>query len=315
MRPRAAGDIVPGMIEVRELTKDYGEKRALNALSFTARPGVVTGLLGPNSSGKSTALRIIFGREEPSSGTVLVNGRRHATADRPLQHVGASLEAGTLYGERCAAEHVGDLACRNGISRRRAAEVLDDAGLSAMAGTPISGFSLGMRQRLGIACALLGDPGVLLFDEPVHGLDPAGIQWFCDLVRCLAEQGRTVLVASHAVSEMTLIADRLLVIDHGELITETAVSEASALIPGDVFVRSPRRGALARALAGEGACVLAEPDGGLSVTGLAAWRIAAAAADRQLPIQELTPRPASRDGCYLPGITYPESATARRDAR
>jgi ABC-2 type transport system ATP-binding protein len=289
---RACGNIA-GMIEVRELTKDYGDQHAVNRLSFTARPGVVTGVLGPNGSGKSTTMRLILGLDAPTAGTALVNGQRCANVDRPMHTVGALLDASLVPGGRSAAVHLWCQARGNGISRRRVDEVLDESGLSAVAGKPIGEFSLGMRQRLGIAGALLGDPGVLLFDEPANGLDPDGTEWIRDLMRSLAAQGRTILVSSRDMSEMALAADQLLIIDHGELITEVSTWELTERLRRDVFVRSPRRSGLTRVLTGMGATVLAEPEGGLSVTGMDAWRIASAAAAHYIPIQELTPRNAS----------------------
>ncbi len=299
MCARPARGTITGMIEVHELTKDYGGKRAVNRLSFTACPGVVTGFLGPTGSGKSTTMRIILGLDDPTSGTALVNGQRHATVDRPMQTVGALVDVGAMHRGRSAADHLQLLARSNGIGRRRVAEVLEEVGLSAMAGKRIGGFSLGMRQRLGIAGALLGDPGVLLFDDPVSGLDSDGIRWVRDLMRSLAAQGRTVLVSSHHLSEMALTADQLLIIGRGELITETSMRELTERSRRDVFVRTPRRSGLTKVLAGMGATVLAEPGGGLSVTGMDAWRIASAAAARHIPIQELTPRSASLEDAYL----------------
>jgi ABC-2 type transport system ATP-binding protein len=295
---RACGSIA-GMIEVRELIKDYGDKRAVNRLSFTARPGVVTGFVGPNGAGKSTTMRIILGRDVPTAGAALVNGQRYATIDRPMHSVGALLDVGAMHGGRSAAEHLQCLARSNGIDRRRVAEVLEEVGLSAVADKRIDGFSLGMRLRLGVAGALLGDPGVLLFDEPISGLDPEGIRWIRDLMRSLAAQGRTVLVSSCHLSEMASTADQLLVIDRGGLITEISTQELAERFQRDVFVRSPRRRGLAKVLTGMGATVLAEPGGGLSVTGIDAWRIASAAAAHYIPIQELTPRRAPLEDIYL----------------
>ncbi|MBV8993832.1 MAG: ATP-binding cassette domain-containing protein [Pseudonocardiales bacterium] len=286
------------MIEVRELTKDYGDQHAVNRLSFTARPGLVTGLLGPNGAGKSTTMRLILGLDPQTAGTVLVNGQRCATIDRPLHTVGALLDAGPAPGECSAVDYLQHLARDNGIGRCRVDKVLDESGLSAVAGGRLGEFSLGMRQRLGIAGALLGDPGVLLFDEAANGLDPDGIKWIRDLMRSLAAQGRTVLVSSPDINEMALTADQLLILERGELITEVATRELTWRLRGDVFVRTPRRGGLTRVLTGMGATVLPEPGGGLSVTGLDAWRIASAAAAYYIPIQELTPRNASLEDFY-----------------
>ena len=287
------------MIEVCELTKDYGDKRAVNRLSFTARPGVVTGFLGPNGSGKSTTMRIILGLDAPTSGTALVNGQRPDSIEAPTHTVGALLDADMMHSGRNAVDHLQCLARSNGIGRHRVAEVLEEVGLSAMAGKRIGDFSLGMRRRLGIAGALLGDPGVLVFDEPMHGLDPEDMRRVRDLMRSLADQGRTVLASSHHISEMALVADQLLIIGRGRLIAETSMRELTDRFWRDVFVRSPRRGGLTKVLTGMGATVLAEPSGGLSVTGMEAWRIAAAAAAHQIPIQELTPRSALlEDACW-----------------
>ncbi|MGH3901342.1 MAG: ABC transporter ATP-binding protein [Pseudonocardiaceae bacterium] len=287
------------MIEIRELTKDYGGKRAVNRLSFTARPGVVTGFLGPTGSGKSTTMRIILGQDEPTSGAALVNGQRHATMNRSLHNVGALLDVSGMPSGSRAAEYLQCLARCHGIDRRRVTEVLDEVGLSAVAGKRVGGFSPGMRQRLGVAGALLGDPGVVLFDDPLNGLDPEGIRWIRDLMRLLAAQGRTILVASHHLSEMTLTADQLVIIGRGKLITEVSVQQLTERLWRDVFVRTPRRGGLTTVLTGMGATVLAEPSGGLSVAGLEAWRIASAAAAHYIPIQELTPRSASLEDAYL----------------
>lgn len=290
MCARLARVSIASMIEVRELTKDYGQERAVNRLSFTAWPGAVTGVLGSNGAGKSTTMRLILGLDAPTSGTALVNGQRCATIDRPMHTVGALLDTSTMSGGRSAAEHLRCLAEGNGIGRLRVAEVLDEVGLSAVTGKRIGDFSAGMRQRLGVASALLGDPGVLLFDEPMNGLDQEGIRWLRGLMRSLAAQGRTVLVTSKHMSEMALTADKMLVIRRGELITETSTRELTERLRRDVFVRSPRTGGLTRVLTGMGAAVRAEPGGGLLVTGLDAWRIASAAAAHYIPIQELTPR-------------------------
>jgi ABC-2 type transport system ATP-binding protein len=280
---------IAGMIEVRELTKDYGDERAVNRLSFTARPGVVTGVLGPNGAGKSTTMRLILGLDAPTSGTALVNGQRCATIDRPMHTVGALLDTGTMHGGRSAADHLRCLARSNGIGQLRVAEVLDEVGLSAMTEKQIGELSSGVRQRLGVACALLGDPGVLLFDEPMNGLDQEGMRWIRGLMRSLAAQGRTVLVTSKHMSEMASTADKMLVIRR-ELITETSTRELTESLRRDVFVRSPRIGGLTKVLTGMGATVRAEPGGGVLVTGMDAWRIASAAAAHYIPIQELTPR-------------------------
>jgi ABC-2 type transport system ATP-binding protein len=290
MCARLARVSIAGMIEVRELTKDYGDERAVNRLSFTAPPGVVTGVLGPNGAGKSTTMRLILGLDAPTSGTALVNGQHCATIDRPMHTVGALLDTGTMPGRRSAVDHLRYLARSNGIGQLRVSEVLDEVGLSAVTEKRIGDLSAGVRQRLGVAGALLGDPGVLLFDEPMNGLDQEGVRWIRGLLRSLAAQGRTVLVTSKHMSEMAQIADKMLLIRRGELVTETSTRELTERLRRDVFVRSPRIGGLTKVLTGMGATVRAEPGGGLLVTGMDAWRIASAAAAHYIPIQELTPR-------------------------
>lgn len=289
---------ITGVIEVRELIKDYGPKRALNQLSFTAQPGMVTGVVGPTGSGKSTTLRIILGLDAPTSGTALVNGVDHPAIDRPMQAVGALLNAEALEGECGSADHLRFLARNNGIGQRRVTDVLEEVGLSDVATQRIGDLSLDMRQRLGIARALLGDPGVLLFDEPMRGLDPEGIQWIRDLMQSLADQGRTVLVSSAHLSEMAVTADQLLIINRGKLIMEAATGELIERFQRDVLVRSPRRSGLTRVLTSMGATVRTEPHGGLLVIGMDSWRIAAAAAEHHIPIQELTPRSGSLEDFY-----------------
>jgi ABC-2 type transport system ATP-binding protein len=213
------------MIEARGLGKRYGATAAVSDLSFTVRPGLVTGFLGPNGAGKTTTMRLILGLERPSAGTVTVNGQPYGTSTAPLHEVGALLDAGAVHGGRTARNHLLGLAQTNGISRRRVDEVLGIVGLTDVAGKRTRGFSLGMRQRLGIAAALLGDPRILMFDEPVNGLDPEGIRWIRNLMRSLAAEGRTVLVASHLMAEMEHTADHLLVIGRGQLIADCGMAE------------------------------------------------------------------------------------------
>lgn len=214
-----------GVIEVKQLTKRYGTARAVDDLSFTVQPGHVTGFLGPNGAGKSTTMRLILGLDTPTSGEALVNGRRYATLGRPLHEVGALLDANALHPTRSAYNHLLCLARSNGIGPVRVAEVLEQVGLAGVARKKAGGFSLGMKQRLGIAAALLGDPGVLMFDEPVNGLDPDGVRWIRDLMRSLAAEGRTVLLSSHLMSEMALTADRIVIVGRGRLIVETSVKD------------------------------------------------------------------------------------------
>ncbi|MEU5878440.1 ATP-binding cassette domain-containing protein [Spirillospora sp. NPDC047279] len=212
------------MIEVRELTKRYGRVSAVDGLSFTAGPGRVTGFLGPNGAGKSTTLRMILGLDRPTSGQALVAGRPYASFEHPLREVGALLDAGAVHGGRTAFDHLDWLARSNGIGRARVAAVLERAGLSGVARRRVGGFSLGMRQRLGVAAALLGDPGVVLFDEPVNGLDPEGIRWIRELMRGMAAEGRTVLVSSHLLGEMARTADHVLVVGRGRLLAEAPMA-------------------------------------------------------------------------------------------
>lgn len=298
MRTRTTCGSIPAVIEVRELIKDYGANRAVNQLSFEARPGLVTGFVGPDGAGKSTTMRIILGLDDPTSGTALVNGRRQAATDRSMDTVGALLDAGTMHGDCNAGDHLRTLGRGQGVGQRRVAEVLDEVGLSDVSSRRIDEFPLGMRQRLRIAGALLGDPGVLLFDEPMQGLDPEGIQWIRDLMQSLADQGRTVFVSGNQLSEMALTADQLLIVDKGKLIMEASSGQLIDRFQRDVLVRSPRRSGLTRVLTGIGATVRAESGGVLSVTGVDSWKIASAAAEHHIPIQELTPRKRSLEDFY-----------------
>jgi ABC-2 type transport system ATP-binding protein len=284
------------MIEVRELIKDYGDTRAVNGLSFTARPGMVTALVGPNGAGKSTTIRIILGLDTPSAGVAWVNGQPPVAMPRP--DVGALLDEDIPPCERSVADYLRFLARPHRLGARRASEVLETVGLGAMEGRRISELSLGMRRRLGIAGALFADPGVLVFDEPMRGLDPEGGEWIRDLMQSVADQGRTVLVSSSRMSEIALTADHLVIIRNGELIMETSARALTERFQRDVFVRSPRRGGLTKVLQGIGADVRNEPGGGLSVTGMDAWRIASAAAEHHIPIQELARRNTSLEDLY-----------------
>ncbi|RJL29978.1 ATP-binding cassette domain-containing protein [Bailinhaonella thermotolerans] len=219
------------MIEVSGLTKRYGPATAVDDLSFQVRPGLVTGFLGPNGAGKTTTLRLILGLEPPSAGRALVHGRPYPELRDPLLRVGALLDAGAVQGDRSARDHLRWLAASNGIGPRRVAEVLELSGLTGVARRRVGRFSLGMRQRLGIAAALLGDPEVLVFDEPVNGLDPEGVRWIRDLLRARATEGRTVLVSSHLISEMALTADHLIVVARGRLLADTPLAGLTARFP------------------------------------------------------------------------------------
>jgi ABC-2 type transport system ATP-binding protein len=216
------------MIEIRDLTKKYGAVAAVDALSFDVRPGSVTGFLGPNGSGKSTTMRLILGLDRPDSGRALISGRRYRDLRWPLREVGSLLEAKAFHPGRSARSHLAALAASNSIPRSRVSQVLSMVGLDSAAGRRAGTFSLGMAQRLGVAAALLGDPGVLLLDEPVNGLDPEGVRWIRDLLRSLAAEGRVVLVSSHLISEMALTAERVVVIGRGRLLADTTVAALSA---------------------------------------------------------------------------------------
>jgi ABC-2 type transport system ATP-binding protein len=289
-----------GSIEVLHLTKTFGATTAVDDLSFTVRPGHVTGFLGPNGAGKTTTMRVVLGLESPTAGSTRVSGRRYQDIARPLHEVGTLLDAGAAHPGRSARLHVMSVAQSNGIGRRRVEEVLELTGIASVADRRVQEFSLGMKQRLGIATALLGDPPVLLFDEPVNGLDPEGIRWARQLFRSLAEQGRTVFVSSHLMSEMALTADHLVIIGRGRLLADTPTEDfVEANARKDVFVRSPRASELRRALLGAGAAITEEGDDTFAVTSLDAPAIADLAATRGLPIHELTPRHASLEDAYL----------------
>jgi ABC-2 type transport system ATP-binding protein len=290
----------PVMIEVDALTKRFGPVTALDGLSFTVRPGQVTGFLGPNGAGKTTTMRIILGLDSPTAGRALVGGQPYQGIVRPLHQVGALLDADAMHPGRSAYAHVLSVAQSNGIGRRRVTEVLRLTGLESVADRRVKGFSLGMRQRLGIALALLGDPPVLMFDEPVNGLDPEGVHWIRRFFKALAAEGRTVFVSSHLMSEMALTAEHLIIIGRGRLLADmptAAFIEANA--SRDVLVRSPRPGDLARLITAHGATVAPEGDDGLSVRGMDAPAIAGLAAGHGIPVHELTPRYASLEEAYL----------------
>jgi ABC-2 type transport system ATP-binding protein len=288
------------MIEARGLTKRYGNKVAVDQLSFTVRPGVVTGFLGPNGSGKSTTMRVIMGLDIPQAGTTTVNGRSFHDLDWPLREVGALLEARGIHPGRSARNHLSMLAATNRIPHTRVDEMLELVGLTEVGGQRAGKFSLGMGQRLGIAAALLGDPAVLLFDEPVNGLDPDGIRWVRNLLRGLAKEGRTVFVSSHLMSEMALTADEVVVIGRGRLIAQMPVSELTAKSAGaSVTVRSPSAAQLRTALEGVGASVLVEPDGALSVRDMSAAAIGDLAARVGLTLHELAPHAASLEEAFM----------------
>jgi ABC-2 type transport system ATP-binding protein len=288
------------VIEARNLTKDYGEKRAVDDLSFDVRPGIVTGFLGPNGSGKSTTMRLILGLDRPTKGSVIVNGKPYAEHSAPLHEVGALLEARSIHTGRSARNHLLALAQTHGIGKARVDELVDMVGLHDVAKKRAGKFSLGMGQRLGIASALLGDPQTVMLDEPVNGLDPEGIQWIRNLLRRLAEEGRTVFVSSHLMSEMALTADHLIVIGRGKMIADTSVADFVARASKDlVVVRTPQIGAMSELLSGLGASIADGEDGGLEVGGLTAEQIGEAAAANGLVLHELTRHQASLEEAFM----------------
>ena len=275
-------------IEVRELAKRYGKKIAVNNLTFDVHPGQVTGFLGPNGAGKSTTLRMILGLDAPTTGTALIHGRPFAAHHRPLFEVGALLDPKSFHPGRSARNHLSVLALANGIDRARVDVVLDLVGLTSVASKRAGGFSLGMGQRLGIAAALLGDPDVLILDEPINGLDPDGILWVRNLLRSLASEGRTVLVSSHLMSEMALTADHLVVIGAGRLLADDTVEGfVAASGRNSVRVRSPQFERLAFLLADHGASTTAPAPGVLEVTGASTDLIGDVAAAHGITIHEL----------------------------
>ena len=288
------------MIELHHVTKRYGHTVAVDDLSFEVRPGEVTGFLGPNGAGKSTTMRMIVGLDAPTSGTVTVDGRPYRELRFPLRHVGALLDAKAIHPGRSARDHLRWLADSNRISRRRVDEVLEIVGLTDVAPRRSGGFSLGMSQRLGIASALLGDPGTLLLDEPVNGLDPEGIQWIRQLLRSLAGEGRTILVSSHLMSEMSQTADRLIVVGRGSLIAEGTVDDVvRGSVNGHVRVDTTEPDRLTALLADHHAHATAQPDGTLVVTGIEARDVGVLAAAAGITLYELTPQSASLEDAFF----------------
>jgi len=288
------------MIEVNGVTKRYGKTLAVDRLSFRVEPGVVTGFVGPNGAGKSTTMRMVLGLDRPTAGTATVAGRPYHQLERPLRHVGAMLDATAVHPRRSAYDHLLALARSNGIGRARVGEVLERVGLTSVAGRRVRAFSLGMRQRLGIAAALLGDPPVLMFDEPINGLDPEGIAWIRSLMRSLAAEGRTVFLSSHLMSEMEDTADRLVVIGRGRLVAETSVAAFVASgSRAEVRVVAPQAGALADALIRSGADVVRTDAQALVVSGMPAARIGDLAAEYGLALHELTPQRARLEAAFM----------------
>jgi len=288
------------MIEVRDVTKRYGDKVAVRDLTFTVQPGVVTGFLGPNGAGKSTTMRIIAGLDAPTHGSVTVNGRRYADATAPMAELGILLEAKAVHTSRSAFHHLLALAQTNGIPRRRVDEVIELVGLREVAKKRAGGFSLGMGQRLGVASALLGNPQTVILDEPVNGLDPEGILWVRNLLKQLADEGRTVFVSSHLMSEMALTAEHLIVVGRGELIADTSVAafvaQASSTV---VTVCSPQADELRAALVGPDVTVTSTRAGELEVHGLTAQQIGDIAFDNRMRVHQLSMREASLEEAFM----------------
>ena len=288
------------MIEVERISKRFGPVTAVDDLSFTVRPGRVTGFLGPNGAGKTTTMRIILGLAAPTSGRALVGGRRYARLIRPLREVGSLLDATALHAGRTGWAHLWSIAQANGITKQRVTEVLGLTGLESVARRRVGDFSLGMKQRLGIAAALLGDPPVLMFDEPVNGLDPEGIHWIRGFFRELAADGRTVLVSSHLMSEMAQTADHLVIIGRGRLLADVPTGELiESSARRDVLLRTPRAAELAELIAQRGGTVTRQDDGALVVTGLDAAAIGDLAAGAGIAVHALVPRQASLEDAYL----------------
>jgi ABC-2 type transport system ATP-binding protein len=288
------------MIEARGLTKFYGARAAVSNLSFTVRPGIVTGFLGPNGAGKSTTMRLILGLDAPTTGGVKVNGRHYVDHPAPLAEVGALLEARAIHNGRSARNHLKSLAATHAIGARRVNQVLDLVGLSEVADKRVGSFSLGMGQRLGIASALLGDPGTLILDEPINGLDPEGVRWVRNLLKSLAAEGRTVFLSSHVMSELALTAEHVIVVGQGRLIADVDVAELVAGASANaVRVRSPEASRLRHLLAGAGIAVTEVEAGVLVVRGLDAAQIGAVARDHHLTIHELALEQASLEEAFM----------------
>ena len=288
------------MIEARGLSKRYGDKLAVDDLSFTVQPGMVTGFLGPNGAGKSTTMRLILGLDAATSGTATIDGRPYRGLGDPLREVGALLEARSIHSGRSAYNHLLALARTCGIGRSRVREVIDLVGLTDVARRRAGGFSLGMGQRLGLASALLGDPHTLILDEPVNGLDPDGIRWIRTLLKSLAAEGRTVFVSSHLMSEMAQTAEHLIVIGRGRLIADTTVADVIATAAGNsVRVRTPDVPALVALVRAEGVVATVGDDGAVTVSGLTTDEIGIRAADAGVTLLELTAQKPTLEEAFM----------------
>jgi ABC-2 type transport system ATP-binding protein len=287
------------MLKVDHLTKRYGDTLAVDDLHFDVNPGVVTGFLGPNGSGKSTTMRVILGLDHPTKGRATINGVAYHDLKEPLREVGALLDAKAVHPGRTARNHLRALAASNKIKRSRVDDVLEFVGISSVANKKVGGFSLGMSQRLGIAGALLGDPGVLLFDEPVNGLDPEGIRWIRDFFRSLANEGRTVFVSSHLMSEMAVTADQIIVIGRGKFITQGSVDDLTANANGTVLVRTSDNAKLTSIIKSLNGTVRQEHDDELTVGLLTSDEIGQAAFGAGITVLELTPQRASLEDVFM----------------
>jgi ABC-2 type transport system ATP-binding protein len=288
------------MIEVENLSKRYGDKLAVDGLSFVVQPGIVTGFLGPNGAGKSTTMRMIAGLDQPTSGRIRVNGADYRAAKAPMRELGVLLEAKAVHTGRSARNHLIALAQTNGIGRARVDEVINLVGLAEVASKRVGGFSLGMGQRLGVASALLGKPKVVMLDEPVNGLDPEGVLWIRTMLKSLAEDGYTVFVSSHLMSEMAQTASRLVVVGRGRLIADTTVEEFVARASGNsVIVRSPEASRLRELLVGPDVTVTSDEPDVLQVQGLSTEQIGTIAWQAHLPVFELSPQQASLEEAFM----------------
>ena len=308
------------MIEVKDISRRYGDKLAVDSLTFTVRPGIVTGFVGPNGAGKSTTIRMILGLDRPSAGSVRVNGHRYVDSPAPLHEVGALLDAGAVHPGRSAYDHLLAMAATTGISRRRVDEVVELVGIGEVARKRVGGFSLGMGQRLGIAAALLGDPQTVTLDEPVNGLDPDGILWVRTLLKDLAAEGRTVFVSSHLMSEMALTAEHLVVVGLGRLIADLSVADfIHQATRASVLVRSPQATQLRELLLADGATVASSTPGELEVTGLTSDQIGDRAAAEGLVLHELAPQEASLEEAFMEmthhAVEYRGSVSADRSGK
>ena len=299
MRQTAWHRTLNAMIEIQQLTKRYGSRTVVDDLTVTVRPGSVTAFLGPNGAGKTTTMRMALGLATATSGAVLLGGRRYVQIARPLVAVGALLDATRVEAGRSAIDHLRWLALSNRIEEARVCQLLELVGLGADAGTRIGTFSLGMMQRLGIAAALVGDPGILILDEPTNGLDPDGVRWLRELLRGFASEGRTVFVSSHLMSEVAITAERVVIIAGGRLLADASVTDLAERLGAGVIVRSPAAVELASALEGAGATLATGRDGQILVTGLDAEAIGHIAAARRLPLLELSTRRATVEEAYL----------------